>query len=154
MGQFELLKRDGEELTLTEAFQTVSVDEGYNLPCIRFASSEADHVTLFSALNDRGENVEDYMDEEVVVEHIVVTAADVQEEMNNPNAPFVNKAVIHFFCDDGTHISSLSNGIRRCTLNLVGCGFDPTPDHPVHIKFKRVKVARGNAHSFSVLGQD
>lgn len=154
MGKFELVKRDGEEITFQEAFSTVSVDEGYNMPCVRFTTPECDHITLFSALNDKAESVEDFMDEEVIVEHIVVTAADVQEEMNNPDAPFVNKPVIHFFLDDGTHISSLSNGIRRCTMNLVSCGIIPSPDHPVHLKFKRVKVARGNAHSFTVLGQD
>ena len=154
MGKFELVKRNGDELSLQEAFTTYSVEEGYDLPCVRFATPDCDHITLFTALNDKAESVEDYMEEEVIVEHIVITAADVQEEMNNPNAPFVNKPVIHFFCDDGTHISSLSNGIRRCTQNLVGCGIIPSPEHPVHIKFKRVKVARGNAHSFTVVGQD
>lgn len=154
MGKFELVKRNGDELSLQEAFTTYSVEEGYDMPCVRFATPDCDHITLFTALNDKAESVEDYMEEEVIVEHIVITAADVQEEMNNPNAPFVNKPVIHFFCDDGTHISSLSNGIRRCAQNLVGCGIIPSPEHPVHIKFKRVKVARGNAHSFTVVGQD
>lgn len=154
MGKFELVKRNGDELSLQEAFTTYSVEEGYDMPCVRFATPDCDHITLFTALNDKAESVEDYMEEEVIVEHIVITAADVQEEMNNPNAPFVNKPVIHFFCDDGTHISSLSNGIRRCTQNLVGCGIIPSPEHPVHIKFKRVRVARGNAHSFTVVGQD
>lgn len=147
----ELIKKtDTDEPSLSEAFAILSVEEGYNAPIIRY-SSTTDNIVLFNALNSASEKVEDYIGEEVVVQHIVVTAADVQEEMNNPNAPYVNKPVIHFFCEGDIHIASLANGIRRTTMSLLALGFEPTPENPITIKFKTVKVKRGTAHGFDVI---
>ena len=146
----ELIKKNENEQSLMDAFAILSVEDGYNAPIIRY-SSTTDNIVLFNALNSASEKVEDYIGEEVVVQHIVVTAADVQEEMNNPNAPYVNKPVIHFFCEGDIHIASLANGIRRTTMSLLGLGFEPTPEHPITIKFKTVKVKRGTAHGFDVI---
>lgn len=138
------------EETLTEKFAVVPTEEAWEAPLVRYSTTD-DNIVMFNALNSASEKVEDYIGEEVVVEHIVVTSADVQEELNNPNAPWVNKPVIHFFCEDGTHIASLANGIRRTTMSLLGLGFDPTPEHPVVIKFKSVKVKKGHAHGFDII---
>lgn len=146
----ELIEKPEGALTLAEAFATNTVEKGYDMPPIRFSTTD-DTITMFNALNSTSEKVEDYIDKEVVVEHIIVSAADVQEEMNNPNAPYVNKPVIHFFCDDGTHIASLANGINRTTRNLLSTGVWPTEEHPIVIKFKRVKVKKGHAHGFEVV---
>lgn len=139
-----------QENDIEEMFKVVSVSEGASLPLIRYTTTD-DNVVMFNALNSSSEKIENHLGEELNVEHIVVTAADVQEEFNNPDAPFVNKPVIHFFLDDGTHIASLANGIRRTTINLLALGFLPTPENPITIKFKNVKVKKGTAHGFDII---
>lgn len=146
----ELIETVQNTESIEEAFRIMSVSEGHKAPIIRYSTTE-DNVIMFNALNSASDKIENYIDQEVVVENIVVTAADVQEELNNPNAPYVNKPVIHFFLDDGTHIASLANGIRRTTMNLLALGFNPTPENPITIKFKSVKVKKGKAHGFDII---
>lgn len=118
-------------------------------------SSTADDVTLFNALNDSAEKVEDYLDKEVTVTDIVVTSADVNIDINDDSedGEKENRPVVHFFCADGKHISSISNGIRRATENLLSVGFAPSKEAPIVIKFREVKTKKGTAHSFTLISR-
>lgn len=136
---------------LSNAFATVEAGTGDK---IRY-STTFDDVTLFNAINGSAEKVEDYLDQEVIVTEMVVTSADVLEDINDndPDGPKVGKPVTHFFTTDGKHISSISNGIRRAAENLLSVGFGPTKDNPVTIRFKTVKTKKGIAHSFDLVSR-
>lgn len=119
-------------------------------------TTTADDITLFNAINGSAEKVEDYLGKDVSVTDIVVSSADVLEDINDPdpeNGKKVNKPVIHFFTSDGKHISSISNGIKRATENLLSVGFAPTKESPITIRFKEVKTKKGTAHSFDLISR-
>lgn len=132
---------------LSKEFSTVAEGEG---SMIRTSTTD-DDVTLFNAINSSAEKLEEYIDQEVEVVAIVVTSADVAEDMNDEDSNKVNKPVVHFFCKDGKHISSISNGIRRATENLLSVGFAPSIESPITLKFKLVKTKKGTAHSFDLV---
>lgn len=115
-------------------------------------STTVDNVKLFNAVNGTSENLDNYIGgDPVEVSDIIVTSVDINSDMNDEDSEIVNKAVVHFLLTDGTHISSLSNGIIRATKNLLSCGFNPSPESPIKIKFKQVKTKRGIAHSFDLV---
>ncbi|MBO7551353.1 MAG: hypothetical protein J6T62_07510 [Fibrobacter sp.] len=117
-------------------------------------TTTSDDVTLFNALNDSAEKVEDYLGKEVTVSDIVVTSADVLQDINDDeDGDKENRPVVHFFTTDGLHISSISNGIRRAAMNLLEVGFAPSPERPIVIKFKEVKTKKGTAHSFTLISR-
>lgn len=124
-----------------------SVDDAYNLPAIRYSTTD-DSTVLFNALNSPNEQVADYIDQEVVVEDIVITGIDLEDKFTGQST---NKPVVHFFTDDGKHISSIANGILRTTLGLLKTGVCPNAEHPITIRFRMVKVKRGMAHGFDVV---
>lgn len=121
---------------------------------IRTATT-TDDVTLFNALNGSAEKVEDYLGKDVKVSDIIVTSADVLKDINDtdPDGEKENRPVVHFFTADGHHISSISNGIRRATMNLLEVGFGPTKENPITIHFKEVKTKKGTAHSFDLISR-
>lgn len=117
-------------------------------------STTTDDVMLFNAVNGSAEGIVDYLDQEVAITDIVVTSADILKDINDPdpdNGERENKAVVHFFTADGKHISSISNGIARAAKNLLSCGFIPTADQPITIRFKEIRTKRGIAHSFDMV---
>ena len=79
---------------LSKEFSTVAEGEG---SMIRTSTTD-DDVTLFNAINSSAEKLEEYIDQEVEVVAIVVTSADVAEDMNDEDSNKVNKPVVHFFC--------------------------------------------------------
>lgn len=124
-----------------------SSDEAYNLPAIRYSTTD-DNTVLFNALNSPNELVADYLDQEVNVEDIVITGIDFTDKFTGQD---LNKPVVHFFTDEGVHISSIANGILRTTLGLLSSGICPNAEHPITIRFRSVKVKRGTAHGFDVV---
>lgn len=136
-----------QTVNLQDEFSILSEGEGAKIR----TSTTTDDVTLFNAINSSAEKVEDYLDKDVIVTDIVVTSADVLEDMNDEDSDKVNKPVVHFFCQDGKHISSISNGIKRATENLLSVGFNPTKEAPITIRFKEVKTKKGTAHSFDLI---
>ena len=138
-----------ESTDLSGAFATLIEGEGAK---IRHTTT-TDDVTLFNALNGSAEKVEDFFGQDVVVTDIVVSSADVNEDINDPDSDKINKPVVHFFTADGKHISSISNGIKRATENLLSVGFAPSPDSPITIRFKEVKTKKGTAHSFDLISR-
>ena len=137
---------------LTAEFKTVEVGTGATIR----TTTTTDDVTLFNAINGSAEKVEDYLGKEVIVTDIVVSSADVLKDINDPdpdNGEKENKPVVHFFTNEGVHISSISNGIARATKNLLSVGFQPTKESPITIRFKEVKTKRGTAHSFDLISR-
>ena len=137
---------------MTEEFAVTEAGQG---AVIRTATN-ADDVLLFNAVNGSAEKVEDYFGQDIKVTDIVVTSADILKDINDPdpeNGEKECKPVIHFFTADGKHISSISNGIIRATKNLLSCGFIPTAESPITIKFKEIRTKRGIAHSFDMIAK-
>ena len=135
-----------EELAVTAAGQGAVIRTATN----------TDDVLLFNAVNGSAEKVEDYFGQDIKVTDIVVTSADILKDINDPdpeNGERENKPVVHFFTADGKHISSISNGIIRATKNLLSCGFIPTADSPITIRFKEIRTKRGVAHSFDMIAK-
>ena len=136
---------------LSNEFATVEVGTG---AMIR-TSTTTDDVTLFNAVNGSAEKVEDYLGKDVIITDIVVSSADVLKDINDPDpdGEKESKPVVHFFTNEGVHISSISNGIARATKNLLSVGFQPTKEAPITIRFKEVKTKRGTAHSFDLISR-
>lgn len=137
---------------LSNEFATVDVGTGATIR----TTTTTDDVTLFNAINGSAEKVEEYLGKEVTVTDIVVSSADVLKDINDPdpdNGEKENKPVVHFFTNEGVHISSISNGIVRATKNLLSVGFQPTKESPITIRFKEVKTKRGTAHSFDLISR-
>lgn len=119
-------------------------------------ATNTDDVLLFNAVNGSAEKVEDYFGQDIKVTDIVVTSADVLKDFNDPdpeNGEKENKPVVHFFTEDGKHISSISNGIIRATKNLLSSGYIPTADSPITIRFKETRTKRGVAHTFDMIAK-
>lgn len=137
---------------LTNEFATVEAGTGATIR----TTTTTDDVTLFNAINGSAEKVEDYLGKDVIITDIVVSSADVLKDINDPdpdNGEKESKPVIHFFTNEGVHISSISNGIARATKNLLSVGFQPTKESPITIRFKEVKTKRGTAHSFDLISR-
>lgn len=137
---------------MTEEFAVTEAGQG---AVIRTATN-TDDVLLFNAVNGSAEKVEDYFGQDIKIIDIVVTSADILKDINDPdpeNGEKECKPVVHFFTADGKHISSISNGIIRATKNLLSCGFIPTAESPITIKFKEIRTKRGIAHSFDMIAK-
>lgn len=137
---------------MSEEFAVTEVGQG---AVIRTATN-TDDVLLFNAVNGSAEKVEDYFGQDIKITDIVVTSADILKDINDPdpeNGEKECKPVVHFFTADGKHISSISNGIIRATKNLLSCGFIPTAESPITIKFKEIRTKRGIAHSFDMISK-
>lgn len=131
----------------TNIFKTVSEGEGDR---VRFTTT-FDDVALFNAVSGSSEAVKDYLDKEVEVSNIVVTSADVHEDVNDDDSPIVSKPCVHFYTPDGGHMTTLSNGIIKNVKDLIGCGFAPSPEHTIVIRFKTIQTKKGIAHTFDLV---
>ena len=139
------------------ALQTMTVDQSiYAIvepgtgPLLR-SSTTSDNAKLFNALNGSSESVKNWLGEEIDVTDIVITSADVPSIMGDEDSERVCKPCVHFFTLDGTHISSISNGIVKSTKMLLACGLTPTEEHPIRIRFKEVETKKGTAHTFEMV---
>lgn len=130
-------------------FETQKLNEGAK---IRY-SSTFDDVTLFNALNSSSESIADHFNEHIKVFNIVVTTAQVSSDFNDDFAEKEDKPCVHFFCENDLHLASVSNGIIRSAENLITCGFMPTPESPIVIKFKEISTKRGKAHTFDLISR-
>lgn len=137
-------------LTMTVDQSIYAVVEPGTAPLLR-TSTTTDSSKLFNALNGNAGTVKDWIGEEVDVTAIVVTSADVPSIMGDEDSERVCKPCVHFFTLDGSHISSISNGIIRATKMLLACGLTPTEDEPIRIIFKEIKTKKGTAHSFDMV---
>lgn len=137
-------------LTMTVDQSIYAVVEPGTAPLLR-TSTTTDSSKLFNALNGNADTVKDWIGEEVDVTAIVVTSADVPSIMGDEDSERVCKPCVHFFTLDGSHISSISNGIIRATKMLLACGLTPTEDNPIRIVFKEIKTKKGTAHSFDMV---
>lgn len=137
-------------LTMTVDQSIYAVVEPGTAPLLR-TSTTTDSSKLFNALNGNADTVKDWIGEEVDVTAIVVTSADVPSVMGDEDSERVCKPCVHFFTLDGSHISSISNGIIRATKMLLACGLTPTEDEPIRIVFKEIKTKKGTAHSFDMV---
>lgn len=110
--------------------------------------------TIFNALNGQGRKIKDVLGVELTITNIVVTSADVVKnfaEKDKENAEKVSKPCIHFFTDDGQHISSISTGICRATEKLFAAGLVPIEGSPIKLMFTTVETKNGTAHSFMLM---
>lgn len=110
-----------------------------------------DDVDLFNAVNGGSEAVKDYIGQEIEVSDIIITSADVHEDVNDEDSPVVSKPCVHFYTSDGKHLTTLSNGIIKSAKTLISCGFAPSKEHTVVIKFKTIGTKRGTAHTFDLV---
>lgn len=110
-----------------------------------------DTATLFNAVNGNGTPVKQILGQDIYVTDIVITSADVPVDINKPEGDKINKPVVNFFTEEGEHYTSLSNGVIRATKNMLACGLTPTPENPIHLKFKTIETSKGIAHTFDLV---
>ena len=141
----------------TTTLQTMTVDQSiYAIvepgtgPLLRSSTTD-DNAKLFNALNGSSESVKNWLGEEIDVTDIVITSADVPSIMGDEDSERVCKPCVHFFTLDGTHISSISNGIVKSTKMLLACGLTPSEERPIRIRFKEVETKKGTAHVFEMV---
>ena len=141
----------------TTTLQTMTVDQSiYAIvepgtgPLLRSSTTD-DNAKLFNALNGSSESVKNWLGEEIDVTDIVITSADVPSIMGDEDSERVCKPCVHFFTLDGTHISSISNGIVKSTKMLLACGLTPSEERPIRIRFKEVETKKGTAHTFEMV---
>lgn len=130
-------------------FETKKLNEGEK---IRFTTT-FDEVTLFNSINSSSESVADHFNEDITVENIVITTAQVNMDINDDFSEKEDKPCVHFFCKDGLHLASVSNGIIRSAENLITCSIIPSPESPIVIKFKEITTKKGKAHSFDLVSR-
>lgn len=130
-------------------FETKKYNEGDK---IRF-STTFDEVTLFNSINSSSESVADHFNEDITVENIIITTAQVNIDINDDFSEKEDKPCVHFFCKGGLHLASVSNGIIRSAENLITCSIIPSPEAPIVIKFKEISTKRGKAHSFDLVSR-
>ena len=116
-------------------------------------STTYDDVDLFNAVNGGSEPLKNYLGKDVVISDIIITSADVHENKEDENSPIVSKACVHFYGENGLHIASLSNGIIRSAKTLIQCGFAPSKDRPVTLRFKTTETKKGTAHTFDLISR-
>ena len=131
----------------TTAFDVVAEGTGATVR----ESTSTDDVILFNAVNGTGEKIADLLGQDIVLTDIVVTSADVHEDPNDDESPIINKACVNMFTADGRQISSISNGIIRATKALFACGFEPSPEMPITVRFKEITTKKGKAHTFDLI---
>lgn len=119
---------------------------------VRFTTTTND-VDLFNAVNGGSESIKNYMGVDLSIDEMVVTSANVHEEKENEDSPIVSKPCVHFFTTDGKHLATLSNGVIRAAMNLIQCGFTPTKESPITIKFKTIETKKGTAHTFDLISR-
>ena len=153
----EVPQEAAPEQTALTTFQTMTVDQSIyatvepgTAPLIR-SSTTTENVKLFNALNGSSESVKNWLGEEIDVIAIVITSADVPSIMGDDDSERVCKPCVHFFTLDGSHISSISNGIIKATKMLLSCGFLPSEEEPIRIRFKEVETKKGTAHTFDMI---
>lgn len=141
----------------TTTLQTMTVDQSiYAIvepgtgPLLR-SSTTTNEAKLFNALNGSSESVKNWLGEEIDVTDIVITSADVPSIMGDEDSERVCKPCVHFFTLEGTHISSISNGIVKSTKMLLACGLNPSEEKPIRIRFKEVETKKGTAHTFEMV---
>ena len=130
-------------------FETKKLNEGEK---IRFTTT-FDEVTLFNSINSSSESVADHFNENITVENIVITTAQVNMDINDDFSEKEDKPCVHFFCKDGLHLASVSNGIIRSAENLITYSIIPSPESPIVIKFKEITTKKGKAHSFDLVSR-
>ena len=130
-------------------FETKKLNEGEK---IRFTTT-FDEVTLFNSINSSSESVADHFNENITVENIVITTAQVNIDINDDFSEKEDKPCVHFFCKDGLHLASVSNGIIRSAEHLIACSIIPSPESPIVIKFKEINTKRGKAHTFDLIAR-
>lgn len=130
-------------------FETKKLNEGEK---IRFTTT-FDEVILFNSINSSSESVADHFNENITVENIVITTAQVNMDINDDFSEKEDKPCVHFFCKDGLHLASVSNGIIRSAENLITCSIIPSPEAPIVIKFKEITTKKGKAHSFDLVSR-
>lgn len=130
-------------------FETKKLNEGEK---IRFTTT-FDEVTLFNSINSSSESIADHFNENITVENIVITTAQVNIDINDDLSEKEDKPCVHFFCKDGLHLASVSNGIIRSAENLITCSIIPSPEQPIVIKFKEITTKKGKAHSFDLVSR-
>lgn len=134
----------------TTNFEVVTAGQGETVR----ATTTNKTSTLFNALNGQGKKIKDVLGVELTITNIVVTSADVVKnfaEKDKENAEKVSKPCVHFFTDDGQHISSISTGICRATEKLFAAGLTPIEGAPVKLMFTTVETKNGTAHSFMLM---
>lgn len=134
----------------TGAFEVVAAGQGETVR----ATTTDKSSTLFNALNGQGKKVKDVLGIELTITNIVVTSADVVKnfaDKDKENAEKVSKPCVHFFTDDGQHISSISTGICRATDKLFAAGLTPVEGSPVKLMFTTVETKNGTAHNFELI---
>ena len=136
---------------LPEEIETIFAqqDSGSGTP-IRYSSTDKKSA-LFNSCNGGGESITKIFDEVVTVTDIVITSAEVPVDRNKPDGPKVSRPCVNFFCDDGRHFASLSNGVVRATKNILGCGFIPTEQYPINLSFYEINTPKGKAHTFDLV---
>lgn len=144
--QFAKLQQNAVDHSI---FETKKFNEGEK---IRFTTT-FDEVTLFNSINSSSESVADHFNEDITVENIVITTAQVNMDINDDFSEKEDKPCVHFFCKDGLHLASVSNGIIRSAENLITCNIIPSPEQPIVIKFKEITTKRGKAHSFDLVSR-
>lgn len=136
--------------TTNGGFDVVAAGQGETVR----ATTTDKTTTLFNALNGQGKKVKDVLGIELTVTNIVVTSADVVKnfaDKDKENAEKVSKPCVHFFTDDGQHISSISTGICRATEKLFAAGLTPVEGSPIKLMFTTVETKNGTAHNFELM---
>ena len=146
----EQLENDYSLALTSPNYDIIAEYDDLNQPIIR-ASTTSEETTLFNAVNGGAKTVKSILGDDIYVTDIVITSVQVHSDRDNENSLLVSKAVTHFFTEDGDHYSTLSNGIARAAANLLSCGMFPTPDKPLHIKFKTTETPKGIAHTFDLI---
>ena len=145
--QLRELAKLQEEAIDHSIFETKKLNEGER---IRYTTT-FDRATLFNSINSKSEPVAAYFGQDITVENIVITTAQVHEDFNDDFSEREDKPCVHFFCKDGLHLASVSNGILRSAENLITCAIVPSPEDPIVIRFKEITTKRGKAHSFDLV---
>lgn len=145
--QLRELAKLQEEAIDHSIFETKKLNEGER---IRYTTT-FDRATLFNSINSKSEPVASYFGQDITVENIVITTAQVHEDFNDDFSEREDKPCVHFFCKDGLHLASVSNGILRSAENLITCAIVPSPEEPIVIRFKEITTKRGKAHSFDLI---
>ena len=117
---------------------------------VRYTTT-TDTVDLFNAVNGGSEPLKNYIGKELELTDIIVTSADVHEDVNDEKSPVVSKPCVHFYTTDGKHITTLSNGIIKSAKCLIECGLTPTKEAPVTIRIKTIETKKGTAHTFDLV---
>lgn len=140
---------DLTNFTMTVDQSIFAIVEPGSAPLLR-SSTTYERAKLFNALNGSSESVKDWLGEEVDITDIVITSADVPSIMGDEDSERVCKPCVHFFTLDGSHISSISNGIIKATKMLLAC-MTPSEEDPIRIRFKEISTKKGTAHSFDMV---